>query len=470
MIMLTGCGKDIQIFESAPITEAQLVDVDDMARDIFYVKDGTKFSNVYLPAGNAQKEARLLDTSRILYFLNDEAMLPTHYQGEVLAYKSADISLLSNGISLERYKDLGYSIGIYGGTIEGDGYYHFNKAKSCAIGSNAEETFSYAQVDEIRIVSINGKKPTEMVDPNTGVFLGLEKDASYTVEFYVGSYYYTHTFIADTHFLGAYEYYFFDGAEYVEDTKLSYMAFTTPEDLKSGYYNVNGTGLFLYHDYAKGTILDAEDYNVGYYTSQQEQIMQYTRQYNLNVPIETRDLSIIVSYGTVTDQLDADCSIGGYLISPEGIIYDMTREESTSNLEISLATAIPGDWKIGIYPRSLEILGIDTISNVATEETSCEEKILTVDADANYQAVYADISGEGDVYGTVIASDGRTYQLDVVTYDDEYGEEQRYMVYRFPYLPVGSYEVKIYHYKSETTIENIQLLEYNPNSNEFIIN
>lgn len=468
--LLAGCGRDIQIFEEQPITESVQVDASDMSRDKFYVKDGTKFASIYLPAGNAQQQARVLDTGRVLYFIDDEPMLPIHYKGEVLAYKSADISLLSEGVTLERYKDLGYSIGIFGGTVEGDGYYHFKISQACAVGSDAEEVFTHSQADDIRIVSVNGKKPIEIVEPNTGVFLGLEKDAEYTVEFYVGSYYYTYNFVADTHFLGAYEYYYYDGSQYVEDTKLSYMAFNTPEDLKSGYYNVNGTGLFLYHDYAKGNAPEAEDYNVGYYSSPQEQILQYTKQYNLNIPIETKDLAIVISYGTISDQLDEDCAIGGYLISPEGTIYDMTKDESTNQLEISLTTAMPGDWTIGIYPRSLEILGINTVSNVATEETVCEEKTITLEEDKNYQAVYADISGEGEVYGIIIADDGRTYQLDVVYYDDEYDKEQRYLVYRFPYLAAGSYEIKIYHYKSETSIENIQILEYNPNSNEFIIN
>lgn len=466
--VLVGC-KEVQIFEEKPATSSELVSVSDMERDIFYVKQGTKFASVYLPAGNSQQRARMLKTSRVFYFINDEAMIPTHYKGEALAYKSADISLRDTGLSLERFKDLGYSIGVFGGYVGDDGYYYFQKNIALAENSNAAKTFGYAQADEIRIVSIDNIKPIDLVDKATGVFTGLVKDKVYSVEFYVGSYYYTYDFKADTHFLGAYEYYDYEGKN-IEDTKLSYMTFNTPQDLKSGYYNVNGTGLFLYHQYEKGKVPDDEDLNVSYYVSEQEQILQYTKQYNLNVPVDTKDMAVVVKYGNISDNRDTSCDIGGYLISPDGIVYDMHKSDMNEQLEFSVTTAMAGNWAIHIFPRSLEITGIDTVSNTAKEESSCEEMSFDVTEDSQYKAIYADVSGQGDVYGIIIAEDGRTYQLETVYFKDVYSNEQRYLIYRFPYLSSGKYQVKIYHYKSETSIDNIQILEYNPNSNDLIIN
>lgn len=465
LLLLTGCGKKIQIFEEKPVTSAVTVDSSSMERDKFYVKNGTKFSSVYLPKGNASKETRRLDKRRVLYFINDEPMVPVHYKGEILALKSAQTTLFKTGITLERYKDQGYSIGVYGGSVQADGYYHVSISKGTAVGSNAAKILAGSQVDEIRIVSVGGEPVKNMVDEDSGLILGLEKDKSYTVEFYVGTYYYTVALQADTHFLQAFEYYAYEGSN-VKDTKLSYVSFSTPEDLKSGYYNVNGLGVFLYHAYVKGDVPEDESLNDSYYTSEQEQILQYTRQYNLSVPVETRDMLLTIKYGGITDELDTGYDVGSYLISPDGIMYELSNDTTNNEMNISLALAMPGNWTICVFPRSLVINGIETKSDVTQEEPVKEEKVFTISEGMEYQAFRTDITGSGDVAGTIIAEDGRTYVLETVYYKDEMKNEQRYLIYRFPYMNPGTYKVVIYHYKSETTVSNIEQYGYDPLTNE----
>lgn len=465
-VFLSGC-KSVPIIQHKAVDHVVEVSADQMLRDTFYVKDGTKFGKVFLPNGNAPKEARMLDTSRVLYSVNDEKMIPTHYLGESVAYKSSSFELIEKGLSLERFKDMGWSIGLFGGRIEGDGYYHFDIETNVAFNSNAYEIFSTAAVKEIRVVSIGGKKPKEYVDEASGIICGLEKDKKYTVEFYIGTYYYSYAFTADTHMFKAYEYYFYDGSN-IKDTKLSYMSFEMPEDLKTGYYNINGTGLYKYYAYAKGDVPEDVDYNESYYSSEEEQILQYTRQYNLNIPVETKELCLNVDYGLIEDALDEGSKIGGYLISPEGTVYDLDIISENKLMTISLATAMPGDWTIGIYPRSLQINGIDTASDIAMEETFCEEEIFEIEESSDYQAFYADITGEGEVYAVIIAEDGRTYLFEEVTYKDALKKQQRYLICRFPHLTTGTYAVRIYHYKSETEIKNLNILGYSPDSNELI--
>lgn len=465
LFSLTACKKDIQIFEPKPITEAQEVTAKSMVRDVFYVKNGTKFSSVFLPNGNAANEAKKLDKTRVLYFIDNEPMVPAHYKGEILAYKSATLDVIKDGISFERYKDLGYSIGVYGGTIGPEGFYYLTISKGTAIGSNAEKVLGYSQVDEIRIVSIGGRSVKEYYDEDSGVLVGLEKDKSYTVEFYVGTEYYSYNFVADTHFLQAYEYYYYEGTN-LKDTKLGYVSFTTPDDLKSGYYNVNGTGLFLYHAYEKGNDPENESLNDSYYSSEKEQILQYTRQYNLMVPVETKNMLITVAYGDKTEENEQDFDIGGYLISPEGEVYDMANNFNEKFMYLSMGNMKPGDWTIGVFPRSLQINGINTEADEIKEETVCETKELVFEEGADYQAIYADIKGSGDVYGSIVAEDGRTYVIEIITYKDDNRKEQRYMIYRFPHINAGKYTVNIYHYKSETEISEIELKEYDPQTNE----
>ena len=459
---LTGCGKNVQIFVEKPVDHSVLVKADDMARDIFYVKDGTMFASVYLPEGNAKNKASRLNTDRVLYFVGNEKMIPTHYKGEVVAYKSAETKLKESGITLERYKDLGYSIGVYGGTIGNDGYYHMSVKKNCAEGSDAQKTFSYSAIDDIRLVSINGTSVKDLVEPSSGVILNLEKAKSYNVEFYVGTYYYMQEISADAHFLQAFEYYFYDGSN-IQDTKLSYLSFETPDSLKSGWYDVDGTGLFLYYAYEKGSVPEDVSLNESYYKSEQEQILQYTRQYSLNIPIETKDLIVTAHYLDTQGEIE---DIGGFLISPEGTVYPMELYPEGKILSVNMATAKQGEWTIGIYPRDLEVSKIETVQDEIQEETVCEESEFTLTEAGDYKAIYASISGKGEVYGTIIAEDGRTFIMEPVAYKDSMKNEVRYMVCRIPYMAPGTYKVKIYHYQSETEIGDARLLEYDPITNE----
>ena len=464
-MLLTACKKDVQIFEKKPVTEAVEVAAADMERDVFYVKNGTKFSKVYLPGGNAKKKARNLNKARVLYFLDDEPMVPTHYKGEVITYKSATTDLYKEGLTLERYKDIGFSIGVFGGTIGEDGFLHISIKDNVVPGSDAAAAFAKAQVDDVRIVSVGGIDIKEMLDPDCGVLLGLEDGKNYTVEFYLGTYYYQYTFVADTHFLQAYEYYSYGSSE-IKDTKLSYMSFTTPTDLKSGYYNVSGTGLFLYHAYEKGDVPEDEDLNESYYKNERDQILQFTRQYNLSVPIETKDLYIEVLYGGVSDDEDVGYNIGGYLISPEGDLYNMTVSSEFSSMTTSLTTAMPGDWTICIFPRSLQINKLTTDTNEAEEEATQIEEEYVFEESKDYVAIYADITGEGNVYGAVVAEDGRTYVMETVTETDAQKKKHRYLVYRFPHINAGTYKIVFYYYKSEGEVQNISFKDYDPNTNE----
>ena len=465
LVLLSACKKDVQIFEKKPITEAVEVDASEMERDKFYVKNGTKFSKVYLPGGNAKNEARNLNKARVLYFLNDEPMVPTHYKGEVITYKSATTDLYKEGLTLERYKDIGYSIGVFGGTIGDDGFLHISIKDNVVPGSDASAAFAKSQIDEVRIVSIGGMATKDIVDADCGVLLGLEKDKSYTVEFYLGTYYYQYTFVADTHFLQAYEYYSYGSAE-IKDTKLSYMSFTTPTDLKSGYYNVSGTGVFLYHAYEKGNVPEDENLNESYYQNERDQILQFTRQYNLSVPIETKDMYVEVTYGGVSDDEDVGYNIGGYLISPEGDLYDMTISAEQSTMTASLTTAMPGDWTICIFPRSLQISKLTTDTNEPTEEATQIEEEYVVEEGKDYVAVYADITGDGDVYGAIVAEDGRTYVMETVTEKTSDKQKHRYLVYRFPHINAGNYKIVFYYFKSESDVTNISIREYDPTTNE----
>lgn len=464
LVLSSGC-KEIQIFEKESPSYAVEITDDELEQETFYVKNGTRFSKVYMPAGNSKNEARKLDKSRIMYMIGDEKMVPIHYKGELVAYASTKADL--DYVLLERFEDIGYSIGIYGGTLKGDGYYHFSVSKNIATGSQAASLFSQVVSDEIRIISIGGVPIEQIVDKESGILLQLKKDETYIVEFYSGTYYYRQELTADTHFLKTMELYSYDRNK-IDDTIYGYMCFNTPESLKSGYYNINGSGIFLYHAYKRGEEIADESLNEGYYDNIVDLVAAYSKQYTISAPNNTRNLLITVSYGSVTDDSDREVEKTGYVIAPDGTGYEMNVDAVNKKMTLALTSAMAGDWIVNISPKSLEVLNVSITSDEVKEDTTCVEQEFIIEEDMTFQQFYADIEGTGNVYGSIIGPNGITYNFSIGTYKEN-GKEKRYMQYKLPYVKSGTYKVKIYHYKSETSISNISMHSYENQDSDIII-
>lgn len=464
---MSGC-RDIQIFEKEEVLEKESVTEKELKNEIYYVKEGTRFTSVYAPNGNAKSLNTKLNRSRIVYFNDDEHMLPEHYKGELIAYSSTTANLKS--MCLERYEDIGYSFGVYGGRIGSDNYYHMSTSDNTIAGSNINTLLLQAESDEIRLVSIDDKPIKDMVDKDSGLIVGLKKNENYAVELYAGTQYYRTTIMSDVHFLRAFEVFNY-GQEQISDTTHGYMCFNTPENLKSGYYNVNGTGLMLYHAYEKGTVVENEDFNERYYSGDNEIIASYSKQYSVNVPNATRDMVVEVSYGEVLNGEDYGIEPGGFLEAPDGTGYHMDINEAKQKMTITLTVAKAGNWTLNVSPKSLEVLNIEVISDSVYEETVCYEQEFVIEEDMTYQMFYAYITGDlnASVHGSIITSENVTYRFETTTYKDADGMTRRYLSCKIPYLKKGTYKVKIYYYKSTTGVENVKYFTYDNTSSDIFI-
>lgn len=462
---ISGC-KDVKIFEEAAPDHAVEISGIEMETEIYYVKNGTKFSRVYMPKGNAKGSAYSLSKDRVFFFYGDEEMIPVHYKGELVAYASAKADL--EQVILERFMDMGYSVGIYGGEIKDDGYYHISASKNVCPSSDADNIFSQVISDEIRIVSISGVPIKEVLDESSGIIRGLSQGKTYLVEFYSGTYYYRENFTADMHFLRAFELYRYN-EECIDDTINGYMCFNTPETLKSGYYNINGNGLFLYHAYKRGEKVENENFNEGYYDNVVEMVAAYSKQYTVSVPYDTKDMVVSIKYGNILNESDSGSDIVGYVVSPDGTGYEMINDPKEDTLTLSLSLAMAGNWAVYISPKSLDITEMEVKNNELAEDTVCEEAEFLVPEDTAFQMFYADIEGEGDVYGSIIAENGVTYNFSLAEYREGEQKGKQYLYYRMPYVSAGTYTVKIYHYQSQTSISNIQMIAYDDTDSDIII-
>lgn len=461
LIMCLTCisCKQVQIFEEKEEFKQNAVMEGDLEQETYYVKQGTRFTKVYQPATNKTGAARKIDYSRIIYFNNDEHMIPEHYKGELIAYASKVADL--KNVTLERYEDMGYSIGIYGGEMKDDGYYHFSVKKNTIENSQARQYFSNTESDNIRLVSVGGTPIGDLIDAGSGIIRKLQQGKDYTLEFYSGTYYYRSNFTADIHFLRAFELYNYD-SKYISDTTHGYMCFSTPESLKSGYYNVNGNGLMLYHAYDKGEVVENENLNESYYANKNEMIASYSQQYNINLQDATKDMVIYFTYGAIKDLADQNMEIGAYLVAPDGTGYDLEVNETKQSMTITIALAMAGDWTLNITPKSLEISDINIDKDEVYEEMTVFEQTFEVTEDKEYQMFCYEVLGDVEipVHGSIVGDNGLTYTFVTDTYRDEDGTLRRRMFYKIPYMKAANYKVKIRYYKSTNTIYGLQLTEY----------
>lgn len=498
---LTGC-KNVQIFEkqavvtngNTPLSNSQL------EYDTYYVKDGTKFYKTYPVNGDAAgatTNSQAVDEAIVCYVIEDQqGYLPTHYKDELVAYKSSSSDIES--VNLTRYKDLGFSFGIYNGTFDSsDNYLHFT-SDNLSEGSEAADIFSaYSDAKDFRLASIDGKPLTaDKVDLSAGVIPDLKENNKYTVAFYAGTEYHEVQMKADTQMFSQYEAYTYDSS-YIKDTPNGYAAFMTPGALKSGYYCINGEGLFRYYDHAKVGKNEEKkettgEMNVSYYKTDAEKIAAYSRQYSVNVENKTKNITIDASYDeTIEDtgnKID-EKKIKGYVTSPDGTNYTMNVDTDNNQITLDLAEAVPGKWTVNIIPKNLTVNSIQAIDNSAKQELTTESTDIVLDKDRSNIVFRATVTGDiGDesmysdgnsddgsakeLTGTIVADNGQTF---IMTVSDEKdaktadGSTVRYIEYKMAYAKAGTYKVNINHYPEKTTIGKVEVVDNTQTNTDVII-
>jgi len=456
--LLIGCS-DLQIFvENTDPT--QLVEVSDkeLSFDTYYVKNKTRFSAVYKPEGTASGYSSAPSSQRLLWFnINDgyENLVPVQYKGELIAYASKNINFTS--VTLERFRDRGYTFGIYGGELKADGYYHLNAGSDLCKGSSAQAMISQTISSTIRIATINGNQITEdMIDPITGTFINLQKGKSYKVGFFSGTYYYEADIVADMHMLQSFEIYNYD-SNHIKDTYNGYQCFNIPEELFSGWYWINGKGMFKYYSYAEEENMknEDEDMNMQYYTDEEELINLYSQQYSFQLEHRTRNLQVVIQYDAESLPKDDEASVIAYAYAPDGTRYTLLHDTYNSLLTLELTEAMQGKWTVNIVPRSLSIRDIKVDSSEAASDlTFYEESIMVAEGTTDLSFVLQ-YEGNGTVNATLVTPSGLTYTLSDTSQKKVNDKLYNLLSHGLLYAEAGEYRIRVYHYPYETSIVDV---------------
>ena len=434
--VLTGCtSKQIFVNEADKYKLVALSDTE-LKLETYYIKDGAKFYAAYTPEGTI---AKLSAYSKQQYYWVDKdiSLIPSLYKDEIIAYSSTKEVNLTNAV-IHRYYDVGYSIGVYGGSFDDNGYYCISAKENTIPGSSAHEQFNRAKSDDIRIATVNDKPIDDSMINDGGIFLDMPKGSKCEIGFYSGTFYGTVTVESDYYFLQSYE----DiKVSAVMSTKNGYLAITLPDDAKSGYYQIENGGIFKYYAHEKGTVADADiDMNEIYKNEDGESSIVHAQQYTLAVASKTYNVifRLIYNQNTVKEE---DVSVT--LVSPDGINYKLPVADGTAELE--LAEVMAGNWTMQVYPKHIEVTDISAVSAAKDPNAKKEEYTFTVEKGKENVEFFCKYDGEGDIWGTISNENGEAVVMKKKKESSSIFSGQ-YLSATYGYLPEGTYTMTIYYY------------------------
>ena len=248
---LAACGSKEEP-ETTPPDDARIQDIYSLERGNFYVE--TNEGYVKLLRKTATKTIGLTDDSSeetVLWFQDEFENIPTLYRGSKLVYRTNEY--FNERFTFDKYLDLGYTFGLYNLDPLESGRYSFAVEGDTAQIVSISDANKFKELGKRRVI-IDAIGDTPLRKDNVsavGTVMGLEKDKEYTIDLYMGT-----------------EIQPFDGAETVPytlkadvralyraqtNTSIDYeflrsdiIAVTIPEYFQSGYYVINGFGLFRY--------------------------------------------------------------------------------------------------------------------------------------------------------------------------------------------------------------------------------
>jgi len=154
-------------------------------------------------------------------------------------------------IVFERFGDYGYTIGVANLVADGGDHYYIPYAEEAEeeykyyidMESDAVDLCEFTTITRLYLDKVGDVVVNKDSVSDGGTVLGLEKGKDYVCEFYTGTYYQDFLLRANIHTFCSFERFVSYDFKFLHSTCIS---ITIPEYLKSGYYVVNGVGLFRY--------------------------------------------------------------------------------------------------------------------------------------------------------------------------------------------------------------------------------
>ena len=241
---------------------------------------------------------------------------------------------------------------------------------------------------------------------------------------------------------------------------------------KSGYYLINGKGLFKYIAAERGAIDEKSIYwNEQYYQDDNYSIQLFSQNFSVTLNKHLERTAIVAKIVPPGEGKEP----AGYVFAPDGTLYKMEYNEKAQELRLNLQEAIAGKWKVCISPQTMTVESVEVENNADVQDLT-QETFPVVLADAQENAwfrVPVETSGHVEnaesviVTGSIIAPDGATYDLVKREYKED-GGSKFFMEYNMPYAAAGTYTVNVNHYPERTTIGTPTVQEWDDFQTETI--
>lgn len=438
-LLLSGCNTEIQIFEDKDSKNVlKGIEKDELMNGYYYVKEGTKFYKIY--ELDSSGSGTSLDNKKVAWTTDNEGLIPEYYENELIAQSSVRVNTSEN-LTLERYKDIGLSLGIYGAYFE-DGYIKFTSNSNVIEKTSAADVFQNDVSNNIMIDTINNTKVTEAMLTEAGTLLGMTSGGTFHIGFFAGTTYMEEDVEADTHFYQSYEAYNVDDFQM---TKNGYMALSLPSDLKTGLYRLSKNGFFKYYAFKKGEQdISTVDMNEPYYKSEEDQMAAFSQQFTFNLDATTSNMTVHAKFDPTTVTTSSG-KVKMMVTSPDKKIITVEADKDDGEINCDMMKSIAGKWTVNITPQSMKVSNVEIKSNETVQQTTREEYEMTFDTDMTGVVITAGYEGEGTVTGQILSDSNESYTMKEDK-NSTYGENTKMLSYQFAYLPAGTYKVVIYHY------------------------
>lgn len=250
-----GCKKEE--------TESTEINIDEIMENLdeggFYVVHNNYPTQIYF--GNAtfeqgeittvsvydsqiNSEEKDYSTNRVMWYQDDYENIPTLYKGDSLIFYSNEV--LTGEVNFERFEDMGYSLGLcnlYPSSVQGKYQIETEVDKKTAYPESDAAIINQFSQETIILDKISGKQLGAGNISRCGSIVGLEKDSIYKCDFYGGTVLFQSDLTANTRIFASYQQYTSTDCEFLSSTVIKW---NIPSWFHSGYYCVNGQGMFRY--------------------------------------------------------------------------------------------------------------------------------------------------------------------------------------------------------------------------------
>ena len=250
---LTGCSGILASNENGAFDEIVTYTIDDVEGNKFYVKSGDSYQPIYMEHSSFDGDvASTVSPSRVIWYTKDDVKIPTLYKDGQLVYFTA--GKLPKIFTWERFEDFGYSIGICNLKKNDIGKFSILDPEDLVLPRSSIFDTANVEDTEITVDRVSDVVITDEYVSRAGTIKGLQKNESYNIDLYAGTNSLSGKFTADSRIFASYELYETTDC-YFED---AYMVVDIPESFVSGYYYINGVGLFRYVDKERHKVIIQE--------------------------------------------------------------------------------------------------------------------------------------------------------------------------------------------------------------------